>query len=126
MKDFTEARAHAHQTSGLCESQEHSARGLERQILGLLSSQNFAGSVGWKIKWAKELRILEEEELERWTVKSLEEEKKTKPKRTCKFWGNWGGSGMGLWVRLKNSDMLFIVDEERNWKNRGLWLDSRY
>lgn len=81
------------------------ARGLDRQIFGLLLSQNFAGSVGWKTKWAKELRILEKYSLERWTVKSLEEGKKVKPDRTCKFLGKWDGSGMGFWMRSESKGM---------------------
>lgn len=35
------------------------ARGLVRHEFGFLWSQNCAGSVGWKTKWANELRILE-------------------------------------------------------------------
>lgn len=51
LKDPTGARAHLHQASGLCDSQKHSAvRGLERQRVELLLSQNFAGSVRWKTK----------------------------------------------------------------------------
>lgn len=53
-------RTVGNQASGLCDSQKHTAvRGLERPVVGLLLSQNFAGSAGWKTKWAKELRILE-------------------------------------------------------------------
>lgn len=99
-------RAHVHQA----------ARGLDRQIVGLLLSQNFAGSVGWKTKWAKELRILEKYSLERWTVKSLEEGKKVKPDRTCKFWGERG------WLR---DGVLDEVGKQRHGKNRSLWLESR-
>lgn len=65
-------------------------RGPERHMLRLLPSQNCAGSAGWETKWAKELRTLEKQSLERWTVKPLEEGKKVKPDRTCKFWGEVG------------------------------------
>lgn len=44
-------------------------------------------------------------------MKFLGERKKVKPERTCKFWGKWGGSGMKFWIRLKNSNALFIAGE---------------
>lgn len=40
-------------------------------------------------------------------MQSLEEGKKTKPERTCKFWGQWDGSGTGFWIRMKNSNAFF-------------------